>query len=403
MNIAKSKMRIFKRQFLFIGIAAAAGALVACGGGGGNENESSGISGESGNITSRGSIDTVVSGAISGFGSIIVNGLRIDDSSAQITLDDNSGSNNDLKLGMIVNVGGKRDENGPTGKADHISSNSYVQGPVVTTASGNQFNVLGITVTVNSQTLYDGISGFGALTTGTIVEVYGMPNASGGVTATRIERKLTSEVRLTGTVQNVTSSTFQVNGINVLYQASVLDNITGGITNGMLVRIKGSAVNPTSVTASRIRPARLVPSVRESQEMEIKGIVTRFASITDFDVSGQPVTLASGAEVKGTVALNLLVEVEGTMKSGVLVAREVKRDDDSKAQELELHSVIANIDTRNKTFTVRNGSITVQWDTSTEFKDLAQGEISLINNLMVEVKGQMSGNVLHASRIKREN
>src|SRR4029077_17435106 len=74
-------------------IAAAAALLlaVACGGGGGGDMPPPN--------------QAFTQGTIMGFGSIIVNGIRFDDSAAQVTDDDGQPHNsNELKLGMNVDA-----------------------------------------------------------------------------------------------------------------------------------------------------------------------------------------------------------------------------------------------------------------------------------------------------------
>src|SRR5437588_10208100 len=63
----------------------------------------------------------------------------------------------------------------------------------------------------------------------------------------------------------------------------------------------------------------------DDRDMEREGLITRFASATDFDVADKPVTTTSSTEYRnGTaadLALNVKVEVEGMLKSSnVLVA-----------------------------------------------------------------------------------
>src|SRR5690606_36947233 len=94
-------LRRWSRRPFLAGLAASL-ALAACGGGGdGGGFASTGVgSGGTGMFASSVS----VSGPIRGFGSIIVNGIRFDDSNASISLgDDNGGLRSaDLRLGMMV-------------------------------------------------------------------------------------------------------------------------------------------------------------------------------------------------------------------------------------------------------------------------------------------------------------
>src|SRR5690242_2169900 len=83
---------------LLLQLAAAAALLAGCGGGGGD-------AGMGGAAASR----SFASGPITGFGSVIVNGVRFDNSTAATTDDDgNAVPATALKLGMQVEVTGGR-------------------------------------------------------------------------------------------------------------------------------------------------------------------------------------------------------------------------------------------------------------------------------------------------------
>ena len=71
----------------------------------------------------------------------------------------------------------------------------------------------------------------------------------------------------------------------------------------------------------------------DRDEVEIEGYVTRFRSIEDFHVAGQPVTTNAQTRFEngnaGDLAVGVRVEVEGFLNAeSLLVAREVEFDDD---------------------------------------------------------------------------
>jgi hypothetical protein len=388
--------------FLWVAVIVLALLLIACGGGGG---------GGAGGFASVGSGGTGASfsGPVSGFGSIIVNGVRIDDSGATVTLDDDKtdGRNTDLRLGMMVEVEGERDSGGATGKAASITSSSFVQGPIsAVNAGANQLTVLGVTVTVTPRTVYEGVTGIAALAANDTVEVHGIVNGSGGVTATRVEKKVaTSEVRLTGTVQSFDATMFVISGVTVQYQPAELVDLPNGISTGMLLRVKGT-LSGAAIDATRVRQVRLAPAIKEGQVLEIEGFVTRFTSATNFEVNGVAVTVPAGAKVQGTVAPGSRVEVEGTVINNVVSANKVETKDDNVLDDVayEVHDVISNLNLLNKSFTLRNGTITVKWDSATTFdSSLVGAAAGLINGLKVEVRGKMTGNELLAARIKLDS
>lgn len=410
---------ISRRLWLAAAIGFAA-ILIACGGGiGGNVvTVGSGSSGSSGSGGSGGT-GAVASGSITGFGSIILNGVRFDDSTAGITLDDDINrisTDADLRLGMTADIEGDVAADGTTGTATSIAVRSFVRGPISTknTATNpNQITVLGVTVTVTPSTVYDGagVTGLNTLAVNDDVEIYGLPNGAQALKATRIERitnqsqagSETTEVRLTGTVQNVTPTRFKINGITVQYRPYNLVNLPNGVVEGMVVRVKGSlSSDPSRIVASNVRQVSFVPAIKERQYATLEGLVTKFTSATDFEMNGLKVNVPDSSTITGIAALDSRVEVEGTGSNGVLVASKVRFQDESKARQNgnEMHGKIYSIDQANKIFTMRSGNLTVQWDGNTIFdSSLPNGEASLAVGSSVQVKGDVTGNVLLASQI----
>ena len=60
----------------------------------------------------------IAQGPISTFGSVVVNGVRYDTSSASFTINGETGSESDLEVGQVVTVSGTIDDNGVDGSAD---------------------------------------------------------------------------------------------------------------------------------------------------------------------------------------------------------------------------------------------------------------------------------------------
>ncbi len=95
---------------------------LACGGGGGG----------SGGVTAgidRGGIVTAT-GAITGFGSVHVNGVHYVTTGATITIDDNPGTESDLRVGQVVRIEGRIEQDGINGTATRVIFDDEVEGPV---------------------------------------------------------------------------------------------------------------------------------------------------------------------------------------------------------------------------------------------------------------------------------
>lgn len=149
--------------------------LAACGGGGGAGDQAGVGTGGTGTISS-----TVTVGPISGFGSVIIAGVRYDDTTATVTDEDgNARSRTDLKLGMLTAITGSADFVAGTGVATGIRYGSEIVGPVTAVDVGaGTFRVLGVSVSVKPATVFDDrLAGLSALRLGDRVEVYGLYNA----------------------------------------------------------------------------------------------------------------------------------------------------------------------------------------------------------------------------------
>jgi Domain of unknown function (DUF5666) len=372
-----------------------AAALVACGGGG---------------STSTGQT-SFTSGAISGFGSVIINGIRFDDSSAAVSNDDDgSQSKDDLKLGMMAEIEGSSvstDDTGARhGAASNIRFGSEVVGPVGTVGA-TSLTVLGQIIDVTTTTIFDDslADGLASIQPGNIVEVYGLPGATPGqYTATRIELKSPppQSYKLRGVVSDLdtTAKTFTIGGETISYGGLSADKIPANLANGQRVRVK---LQTTQVSGAWVA-TKLKSGVRspgKHDEAELKGLITEFTTIHAFSVNGIPVDATNATFLPGDsgVVLGARVEVKGTEVDGVIIAKKVKLESehDVEVEGFELHGTISSLNTEIKTFSLRG--VTVSYATTSGF-DVSK----LVDGVKVEVKGSASADrtSLNATRIKFE-
>jgi hypothetical protein len=190
-------------------VVAAAWLFVSCGGGGPDVVTGIGSGGTGG----------IASGPITGFGSVIVNGVKFDDTAARVTIDDVPDRPvSELKLGMVVEVRGVVDAD-MTGKADTITATHSVQGPVgVVDAAGATLQLLGQRVRVNAATVFDGFTTLGAIGAGEVIAISGLKDAAArAFVATRIERRpplsaSPTPMQVQGTIAGLTATTFRLEG-----------------------------------------------------------------------------------------------------------------------------------------------------------------------------------------------
>jgi len=383
-----------RRQALFTatGLAAAA-MLAACGGGGGD----AGSAAAAGPATPA-AASTYTLGAIAGFGSVIVGGVRFDDSGAEcVDEDGNSRDRSALKLGMVVAVdAGAVNRADGTALALRIRLGSEIVGPVGTIDTvASTVQVLGQTVLVTTSTLFDETlaGGLSALTAGRVVEVYGILDpANGRVVATRIEAEDSpAAYKLRGQIANLdtTAKTFTVNGQLVSYAGLPAATVPPGLTNGQIVRV---LLQTTQVggawVATALRGGLRLPD--RSGEAHLEGVISSFTSTTLFSVNGLPVDARNASFPDGStgIALGARVEVEGTVAGGVLVATKVEVEERRNAgmRSLELRGELGNLNSTAKTFALRG--VTVWYGGTVDWRD--GSEATLANGKRVEVRGVLS-------------
>ncbi|WP_306253299.1 DUF5666 domain-containing protein [Parvularcula sp. IMCC14364] len=195
--------------------------------------------------------NSVVIGPISGFGSIIVNGVRYDTSSATFDVDDNSGSESDLKVGQVVTIAARTDSSG-NATAQSVVFDDAVQGPIsAIDLANNRLTILGQTVIITGTTSFDDSispASIAGLSVNDVVEVSGQFDANRDIIAFRIEPKpANSEFEVHGFIENLnaTNFTFNLNSLSVDYMTALIDNDFGanGPQNGDFVEVKGSSLN----------------------------------------------------------------------------------------------------------------------------------------------------------------
>ena len=390
------------RTALAAGVTLAATAvLVACGGGGGDTTPTT---------ATPAAATSYSQGAITGFGSVFVGGVRFDDSTAAVADEDgNSRSSSDLKLGMMVEVdGGNIDRAAATALAVRIRWGSEIVGPVGTIdTAASTVRVLGQTVLVTTSTVFDSTlaGGLSALSAGAVIEVHGILDpANGRVVATRIEPRagaLAFKLRGVIAALNTTAKTFTINGQLISYAGLPSGNVPPGLTNGQVVRVLLQTTQVGGVwVATGLRGGLRLPEAR--QEAHVEGVITVFTSATNFEISGLRVDAATASFPDGTagVVLGARVEVEGSVTNGVLVATKVEIEARRTPEQrpLELRGELGNLNTTAKTFALRG--LTVWYGGTVEYQ--GGTEATLANGRRVEIKGVLSSDRtrLEARRIE---
>lgn len=317
--------------------ALSAAALVACGGGGGGAGGDSTV--QATPPTTPSASIASVDGTITGFGSVIIDGQRFDDSVAKVAIANRpdaqtAGTLGDLHTGMRVQ-GELKD-----GVLQNLVVNFALAGTVgaVDTTAGT-LTVFGQTIKTTTAgqlpTVFEGFNALSQLAVGDLVKVSGTVASDGSITATRIERKAkdgTELFRLSGAVQGLdtTAKTFALVGnssVTVSYADAKLLPSGAVIENGKLVSVVATTAPTTSggksvLAASVVEvKARKLP---DSSDTTVGGPINDFKSLSSLRI-GDVVVDASTATLKeGTVAADVAngaqAQAHGTVKDGVMKA-----------------------------------------------------------------------------------
>ena len=374
------------------------------------------VAGCGGGVDSGGTGTTPASyanGPITGFGSVIVNGVRFDDSKAVVTDDDGGGSSRDkLRLGMTTEIRGSAITPDATGTlvstASSIAFGSDILGRVDSIdLAAKRLVVLGQGVDVNAATVFDDESLSGGLPTvavGDVVEVYALFNAATGrYTATRIERKngKVEAYRLRGLVSrlDVVAKTFNIGTERISYAGFTASApVTPADGNFLRVRLQTTKVAGVWLVDGFKDGA---PKPQNRDDVRLEGRISSFTSPTLFSVNGVAVNASAIGPLAG-LTLGVRVEVEGTASDGVLLASKlkIKTEDEAGNQEFELRGQITSVDAANLRFVLRG--VTVVYAITAPETDFRNGTAAdLKKDANVEARGVLSadGARLLAARI----
>lgn len=339
-------MASFAVALVFAGLAALlASVLSGCGGGVGTEGTGSYASGSYG------------SGTITGFGSVIVNGVHFDETAAVVKDDDGTSlAATDLALGMVVQING-----GPITTAGSVSSAvaSSIQasralvGPVsAVDVANSRMTVLGQTVVISSSTVFDTriAGGLALALQGQVVAVYGyFDSATQSYSATRVALASGAAYRVSGPVSSIdnVAHTCKIAG-----QTYAFDPATtiGSATTGSVLRVNVQGAPDTSGrwVINGGRGDDKPPN--DQSGAAIEGVIAAVSG-TRLVVAGATVE-TSTAVVQGSLVVGARVQASGQLVAGVLVASQVQVDSNS-GKQFEVSGTLSGLDTVAKTFVVR--------------------------------------------------
>lgn len=402
---------LIKKSHLAIA-ALSALAITACGVGGG--------------LAGIGGSGYISTGTVTSFGSVFVNGVEFETGSSTFEIEDASGTQADLRIGMVVEVTGSINGDGITGNATHIKYGDDLQGPVTDLVAGantSRFRIFGNEVEVSEvSTAFEDVT-FATIAKDNVLEVSGFYDQNNVLQASYIafisaNANEDSIVEIKGRISNLSldRSDFVIQGVNVNATSAILEDLPDGLQENLFVEVKGK-LNDNVIDAIEIESEDSF-SEDADVDVELEGIVTRYNDKTDFDVNNQTVDATNAILSPVTLVLKAgdKVEIKGQLSNGVFIASEVETRQGSAGVSAIVSEV--NIDTNSFTVEVLPDQfITVQLTTATRMKD-DKGEEGEDENLLitelnadvdfVSVQGfesalDTTGDTITATEVKRES
>ncbi|HKF93893.1 MAG TPA: DUF5666 domain-containing protein [Gammaproteobacteria bacterium] len=386
--------------------------MASCGGGGGF------LAG--GGIGGTG----ISNGTVTAFASVFVNGVEFDTTNATFTRNGQPATESDFSVGEVVTVAGTFNVDGTTGTARRVTYRANVSGAVTEAPNvvSGRIKVLGQTVTVTPSTVFENFAALTDVSPGNVLEVSGFTNADGSVIATYIVKRQNafvpgasvSQVRGFVTDLNEANMTFTLDGLTVNYSAPQMMN--GILANGRFVEVSSNEnVINGELAADTVNVVDPVPGIKSGDALNTEGVVSRFASPTDFSVGGQRVITTPDTTFEdGGVAdlgLNVALEVAGQVNANdvLVAARIVFRQPENT---FEVGGIALAVNASAGTVTVQSvgsGAIEVATDSRTKFTDNSElglqsfGLTDIGTADQVQITAFRSGNTVTAIRLERES
>ncbi len=318
----------------------------------------------------------ISSGPISGFGSIYVNGVEFDTDKAEIYVNGDPASEEELQLGMVVKVYGRIDSNDPSrGDAERIDFNYTLQGEIVAIDRDSAtLYTASQTILSDELTLFaDG--SLAQLDTGDFVAVSGLVDAQGRVMA-RYIIKTTFDPRL---------------AVDTIMAPS------GNVLSGDEASIPASGGN--------LSDARF--QLREGDSMQLTAYIEEIIDENQIRIAGQRVSIDDKTRFidgdRARLGVNQQIRVEAKLGAdNLLLAQSIAFLNDS---DVTLRANVTSIDLRHRRLTL--GDIEVSLDNTTLMIDhsaLALRRFALedigVGDLL-NVSGRLGNTGIVLSRLER--
>lgn len=372
--------------------------------------------------------DVVSVGVITGFGSVLVNGVSYETESSDFFRNGALSSIEHFGIGESVMIKGTIDNNNANAAASTVELTNIIEGPVSNINDFGVISVLGAAVETNLNTLIDrGCPSELDNSNIASLAILGNYSSLGTITATHILCKELAQVdayRFSGQVSDFDQSnmTFKLNNLLVDYtQATIDPKLTSGnsmLANGVVVEVKGS---PTSFKDEQLPSINATDLIylgdslkgNEGDHYQVDGFITNYSSAEAFNLFVGPhilpITTTENTQfltgTKESLGNAIKVEVEGEINaSGVLQATKLIFE---PAIEINVLGSVDDVSAENKfvkifDITINTDPLETQFidETTAQSPSFNLGDIKLGD--VIEARASMTADgELNAVRIER--
>lgn len=316
----------------------------------------------------------IAAGVVTGFGSVFVDGVEIEDANASVITEDKDGrvSNSVLQMGQNIRV-----EHDGKGTASRVTVDAAIIGAVGAINSSTQsMTVAAQKVSVNADanagplTVWaGGYSSIADVQTGDLVQVHGSPvydsiSKTYQVLATRIQKTTSiASLKINGNISSLdtTAKTFTLNNLSVSYASASLRPAGAALSNDLPVTVFAplSALTGSNLAASNIKLNRLQNTATAASQAQIGGPMSRYDSAAgSFEIQGVKVLVGTTAIIPSGARLAnaAYVQVKGTLNAdGSITANSIivrQQNSSTDLAKVQLIGVISDF-VDNSSFVVR--------------------------------------------------
>lgn len=403
----------FLGALLCAGLAALLLAVLGgCGGGVGSEG--------------TGSYSSYSSGPITGYGSIIVNGVHYDETTASSIVDDDGValSADQLALGMVVQIQAGAVSTDSSGRqsasTSSVRASRGLLGPVSAVDTVLQrLTVLDQTVQVQDDTVFsDELANrlssvaqrlAAAGSTPLVLEIYGSyDSANSRWLATRValagaDKAASYSLRGTVTAISADGSSFEMCG-----QTYSMDSLsdTSAVRVGAVLTV--ALATSTDDDNRWVARGQRNENRHEGQgeHIQLQGLLEQRLSATQLRVDGVVVDIGSSTTVQGTLALGARLQISGTLLNGRLQADTITVQAATSVRSYQLEGQLISVDTALQRLTLRvehsNRQTVVDWSRT----DIVWGSglsaatlPSYSGRLSIRAQLSTSSNLLQATQV----